>query len=279
MFDLSSTRAKVIFWGVFALFIVFIFFPLLWMVVTALKTKAEIFRTVPTLIPLEPTFDNIRRALFETNLPVYLRNSLITAGGSAVLTTLLAALAAYGFAKYRYFGRKPLMIFMIAAQMFPFTVLLISIYPMLVSLGLLNTHLGLIIAYIVFALPAGTYMMYSFFVHIPTDLIEAARMDGASEVKIIGEVILPLSVPGLITVGLYSFMWAWNDLLYSLTLLTSDDMRTVGPGLLLSFFGEMQQDWGGAMASSLIASLPVIIGFAFLQRYFIQGVTAGAVKT
>jgi multiple sugar transport system permease protein len=121
-------------------------------------------------------------------------------------------------------------------------------------------------------------MLYTFFARIPSDLIEAARIDGASEIEILRRIVLPLSLPGLIAVAVYAFMWAWNDLFYALTIMTSNELRTVGPGLLLEFFGEMQQDWGGAMAASLLASMPVVLVFALLQRFFVEGLTAGAVK-
>ena len=157
--------------------------------------------------------------------------------------------------------------------------MLISLYPLLQHLNLLNTRTGLVVAYIILALPSGTYMLYSYFVNIPTEIIEAARADGASEIFILHRIVLPLAMPALVTVGLYSFMWAWNDLLFSLTLVTAPELRTVGPGLLLNYMGEGKSDWGGAMAASILSSLPVVIGFAFLQRFFIQGLTAGAVKS
>ena len=163
--------------------------------------------------------------------------------------------------------------------MFPFAVLLISLYPLLQRLGLLDTRIGLVIAYIVLALPSGTYMMYSYFVNIPSEIIEAARADGAGELFIFHRIVLPLAIPALVTVGLYAFMWAWNDLLFALTLITSADKRTVGPGLLLTHLGESRNDWGAAMAASIVSSLPVVVAFGFLQRFFIKGLTAGAVKS
>jgi multiple sugar transport system permease protein len=233
----------------------------------------------PSLFPSAPTLEHFDKALRASSLLTYLKNSFITATCSAVLTTALAALAAYGFAKFKFRGRQPLMLMLIAAQMFPFAVLLITIYPLLKSLGLLNTLTGLTLSYIVFALPSGVYILYTFFAQIPDELLEAGRIDGASEMTILRKVVLPLSLPGLVAVAVYSFMWAWNDLFYSLTIMSSQNMRTVGPGLMLEFFGEMQQDWGAAMAASFMASAPVVVIFAFLQRFFIQGLTAGAVKS
>lgn len=265
--------------GLAGLLLFFLFFPVYWMLVTAFRPAGQIFVQFPSLFPTEPTLVNFYRAISQSDLPLYLRNSLITAGGSSVLTTTLAALAAYGFAKFRFPFRFTIMHFMIAAQMFPFAMILISLYSLLLSFGLLDTLTGLTIAYVVFALPPAIYILFSFYSRLPDELIEAARIDGASEFTILRKIILPLSRPALISVAVYSFAWAWNDLLYSLTLVTSDKLRTIGPGLLLTFFGEMQQDWGGAMAAAILASLPAVIVFAFLQRFFVAGLTSGAVKS
>ena len=279
MLQLLTWRARVLFWGAFLLLAAFLFLPLLWMGVTSIKPENEVFVRLPTLLPKAATWVNYTNLFSRSDMVDQLRNSLITAGGGALLTVVLATYAAYSFAKFRYRGRKPLMFLMLSAQMFPFTMMLISLYPLLQWAGLLNTHLGLIIAYIILALPSGTYMLYSYFVNIPTEIIEAARADGAGELFILHRIVLPLAMPALVTVGLYSFMWAWNDLLFSLTLITKPELRTVGPGLLLNYIGESKNDWGGAMAASIVSSLPVVIGFAFLQRFFIQGLTAGAVKS
>ena len=278
MLNLKTPQSKLVFGTTLVFLGAFLFFPLIWMFITALKPEGEIFVRLPTLLPKAPTLDNFRNAM-RGDMLLHLRNSLITAGGAAVLTTALAAYAGYSFAKFRYRGRTALMYLMLSAQMFPFALLLVSLYPLLQKLDLLNTHFGLIVAYIVLALPSGTYMLYSYFVNIPSEIVEAARADGAGELYIFHRIVLPLALPALITVGLYSFMWAWNDLLFSLTLITDPALRTVGPGLLQGYLGESRSDWGGAMAASVLGSLPVVIGFAMLQRFFIQGLTAGAVKS
>lgn len=278
MIDFASRSSRLVFALTFVAMAAFLGFPVFWMVSTAFKPGAEIFVRFPTLLPAAPTLENFRGVLGQGELPRWLMNSLLTAGGAALLTTVLATLAAHSFARFRYRGRKAMMALMISAQMFPFAVLLISLYPLLQAAGLLDSRLGLTIAYIVFALPTGTYMLFSYFVRLPEELIEAARIDGASEIMILFRVVLPVSIPGLVTVALYAFMWAWNDLLYAMTLVTSPGLRTVGPGLLMSQLGEMRQDWGAAMAASLVASLPVVVAFALVQRWFVQGLTAGAVK-
>ncbi|CDP52016.1 N-Acetyl-D-glucosamine ABC transport system, perme ase protein 2 [Devosia sp. DBB001] len=278
MFDLSSRTAKVVFGLTLLLIGFYLFFPIYWMVTSSLKGNAELYRVIPTWFPQEFTLAHYWSAIAESKLLTYLANSLITSGSSATINTLLALYAGYSFAKYRYFGRQPVMLFMLSAQMFPFGLLLISLYPTMSNLGLLDTRPGLILSYIVFALPVATYMLYSYFTQVPDELIDAARADGASDLRIFHTIIMPISIPPIVTVFLYSFMWSWNDLLYSMTIIVSDDKRTIGPGLLLTYLNETNADWGGAMAASLMVSLPIVIAFMFLQRYFIQGVTAGAVK-
>ena len=279
MLKLLTWRARLGFWSVFAVIASFLFLPLVWMGLTSIKPESEVFVRFPTLWPKAATLGSYTSLFNRGDMVDNIKNSLITAGGGALLTVILATYAAYSFAKFRYRGRKSLMFLMLSAQMFPFAMLLISLYPLLQQLGLLNTHLGLILAYIILALPSGTYMLYSYFVNIPTEIIEAARADGAGELYILHRIVLPLAMPAMVTVGLYSFMWAWNDLLFSLTLITKPELRTVGPALLLNYIGESKSDWAGAMAASIVSSLPVVIGFAFLQKFFIQGLTAGAVKS
>ncbi|MET3896155.1 multiple sugar transport system permease protein [Devosia sp. UYZn731] len=278
MFDLSSRTAKIVFGLTLALIGFYLFFPIYWMITSSLKGNEELYRVIPTWFPQQFTLAHYWSAIAESKLLVYLSNSLITSGSSATINTILALYAGYSFAKYRYFGRQPIMLFMLSAQMFPFGLLLISLYPTMSNLGLLDTRPGLILSYIVFALPVATYMLYSYFTQVPDELIDAARADGASDLRIFHTIIMPISIPPIITVFLYSFMWSWNDLLYSMTIIVSDDKRTIGPGLLLTYLNETNADWGGAMAASLMVSLPIVVAFMFLQRYFIQGVTAGAVK-
>lgn len=278
MLELSSPAARVSFASLAVLGSLFLFAPVYWLVISALKSNQELYRVIPTLWPWEPVLTHFQTAFGRGNLFVNLKNSFIVSGGSALLNTLLAAYAGYAVAKFRFAGRRPVMILLLSAQVLPFGLLLITIYPTLVRVGLLDSHLGLILASIVFALPVSIYMLFSYFSQVPSELIEAARADGAGELRIFHTIVLPISLPALITVFLYAFMWSWNDLLYSMTLVVSEDKRTVGPGLLLNYLNETNADWGGAMAASLVASLPILIAFAILQKSFIQGVTAGAVK-
>jgi multiple sugar transport system permease protein len=278
MLDLTGSLARTVFAIVLVAIAVFLFFPVWWLVISAFKGNAELYRLIPTLWPHAPTLVHFETAFTRGNLLPQLANSLTVSCAAAALNTLLAMYAGYSFAKFRYAGRRAVMLVLLSAQVFPFGLLLISLYPIMVGLGLIDTLGGLTLSYIVFALPVSTYMLYSYFAQVPSELIEAARADGAGEWRIFHTIILPVSIPAIVTVFLYGFMWSWNDLLYAMTIIVSEGKRTIGPGLLLSYLNETNADWGGAMAASIVASLPIVFAFAFLQRYFIQGVTAGAVK-
>ena len=278
MFDLRHPLARGIFLAATLIIGFFLFFPIYWLVISALKPNGELYRIIPTAFPHEFSLQHFITAVTKGNLPQQLKNSLIASTTSALLNTTLAVYAAYSFAKYRYAGRRGVMLTILSAQMFPFGLLLVSIYPMLSAFGLIDTRVGLILSYIVFSLPVSIYMLYSYFSQVPDELIDAGRADGASDLRILHTIVLPISVPALVTVFLYAFMWSWNDLLYAMTIIISAEKRTIGPGLLLSYLNETNSDWGAAMAASLLASLPVVIAFAFLQRHFVAGVTAGAVK-
>ena len=278
MFELRSWQAKTGFIALLLTIAFFLFFPVYWALISSFKSNGELYQLSPTLFPEEFHFGHFMTAISEGYLFVQLKNSLLTSTSSALLNAILASLAGYSFAKFEYPAKKSLMLLMLSAQMFPFGVLLISIYPMLQAVNLLDTKLGLTISYIVFALPVSTYMMYSYFKQLPNELIEAAKVDGASNFKIFRRIVMPISFPAFITVTLYAFMWSWNDLLYSMTLITSEENRTVGPGLLLRYINENNADWGGAMAASFLAAAPVVMVFALLQKQFIGGVTSGAVK-
>ncbi len=278
MLDLSSPLARTVF-GLSAILIGgFLFLPIYWLVISAFKSNAELYRIVPTLYPHEPSLVHFATAFGQGRLLEQLRNSLVVSCSAAAINTVLALYAGYSFAKFRYAGRRAVMVLLLSAQVFPFGLLLISLYPTITDIGLIDTRLGLVLSYIVFALPVSTYMLYSYLRQVPSEMIEAARADGASELRIFHTIVLPVSIPAIVTVFLYGFMWSWNDLLYALTLIVSEDKRTIGPGMLLTYLNEVNADWGGAMAASIVASSPIVLAFAFLQRWFIQGVTAGSVK-
>lgn len=276
MFEQKTVGFRIFFWASLILIGIFVFFPLYWMVNTALKPSIEIFDM--KFSPSKPTLENFFKVITDQKILTYLKNSLFVSIISSFFATAVSAYAGYSFSKFRYTGRKSIMVLLLASRMFPHAVLLLTIYLVMQRFGLLDNYLSLILAFVTFTLPVGTWTLKSYFDQIPNSLIESAKIDGAGTMKIIHSIIFPLCVPGLVSTAIYGFVWSWNDLLYALTLITSADKRTLAPGLILSYMGEFQSNWSNMMAASIVVSIPVTLMFIFLQRYFIQGLTAGAVK-
>lgn len=254
----------------------FIFLPLLWMINTALKPAAETFTL--DFFTGTKTLENFAHIVTDGKIMRYLRNSLLVSFGSSLMATIVCAFAAYSFSKFRYRGRKLVMGLFMMSQAFPQAILLLSIYVLMQKTGLLGSYRALLISYVVFTLPVGTWTLKSYFDQLPDSLIESARIDGAGNLKIMFQIVFPITVPGMISIAIYGFVWSWNDLLYSMTLVTDASKRTLASGLVMTFLGEASTNWGYMMAASIVAAIPVTIVFIFLQRYFIQGLTAGAVK-
>ena len=254
----------------------FVFLPLLWMINTALKPSTETFSLYFFTGPL--TLDNIIRILSDKTIMTYLKNSLIVSFMSSFAATLVSSFAAYSFSKFRYRGRKLVMGAFMMSQAFPQAILLLSIYLMMQKLGLLGSYWSLMISYVVFTLPVGTWTLKGYFDGIPDSLIESAKIDGAGNFRIMSRIVFPMAVPGMVSIAIYGFVWSWNDLLYSMTLVTDPARRTLAPGLVMTYLGEASTNWSAMMSASIVAAIPVTIIFVFLQRYFIQGLTSGAVK-
>lgn len=256
---------------------VFAFGPVYWVLVTALTPTQEVFRFPPHFVPDHITFEHFGNIFENPKLLRYLLNSLIVSALTAVLTVIVSAYTGYSFAKFRYRGRRSLMYLVLASQMFPQALLLITLYLVFSQAGLLNSYLALILSFTTFTLPLCVWMLKGFFDTIPDELIEAAKVDGAGQGAIIHRILLPVSLPGLVATGLFAFIRGWNDFIFALTL-AGPDKQTLPPGLVNTFLGEFETAWPDLMAASLVVSLPVVIGFTVLQRYLVAGLTSGAVK-
>jgi multiple sugar transport system permease protein len=256
---------------------VFAFGPVYWVLVTALTPTQDVFRFPPHLWPDRVTFEHFGNLADNPKLLRYLLNSIGVSAITAVLTVIVSAYTGYSFAKFRYRGRRALMYLVLASQMFPQAVLLITLYLVFSSVGLRDSYLALILSYTTFTLPLCVWMLKGFFDTIPDELIEAAKMDGAGHGAIIHRILLPVSLPGLVAAGLFAFVRGWNDFIFALTLV-GQDKQTLPPGLVNAYLGEFETAWPDLMAASLVVSLPVVIAFIVLQRYLVAGLTSGAVK-
>ncbi len=273
----QKTKAYKIFLVTSAVLIgTFVFFPLLWLINTALKPSDKTFTLY--FFTGKLTLENIWGIMTNKTIMRYLMNSLFVSFCSSFLATLVSSFAAYSFSKFRYKGRKLIMGAFLMSQAFPQAILLLSIYLLMQKVGLLGSYWSLLISYVVFTLPVGTWTLKSYFDALPDSLIESAKVDGAKNLTIMRKIIFPMAVPGMISIAIYGFVWSWNDLLYSMTLVTDPSRRTLAPGLVMTFLGEASTNWSAMMSASIVASIPVTIIFIFLQRYFISGLTSGAVK-
>ncbi|MFJ4173537.1 carbohydrate ABC transporter permease [Microbacterium sp. NPDC089696] len=252
--------------------------PVLWMLSSSFKSNTQIFELPPRLITDTFSFDAYVAIFTNPETMRFFLNSYVVAGSVTILTLLVAIQAAYAFSRFEFRGKRILNVVIVSVQAVPPITLLIPYFGLMVALGLYNSYLGLILTYMVFTLPYAIIMMTGYFNTLPKELDEAVRVDGAGSMTALWRILVPISVPGIVSVGIYTFMIAWNEYLFALTLTRSIDMRTVPIGIQL-LMGQHSYDWNQIMAMSVLGSIPVLILFLFFQRYFISGLTAGSVKS
>jgi multiple sugar transport system permease protein len=256
---------------------VFAGFPVLWMALSSFKANTEIFEYPPRLITENFSFDAYTTIFTDPVKVRFFVNSYVVALSVTALTLLVAILAAYAFSRYEFPGKRALNVIVVSVQAVPPITLLIPYFGLVVALKLYNTYPGLILTYMVFTLPYAIIMMTGYFNTLPRELDEAVKVDGAGPLTALWRVLVPIAVPGIVSVGIYTFMIAWNEYLFALTLTRTEDMRTVPIGIQL-LMGQHSYEWSEMMAMSILGCIPVLLLFLFFQRYFIGGMTAGAVK-
>ncbi len=249
--------------------------PLLWMVSASLMTAGEANAYPPRLLPQDATLDNYRLLFSRLNLGRYFVNSIVIAVIITAVSLLLNSMAGYAFAKLHFAGRDRIFRLMLAGLVIPAQVAMLPLFLMLKEMGLVNTYLGVVIPGL--ANIFGIFLVRQYALSIPDSLLDAARMDGASEWRIYRSVVLPLCTPVLVTLAIFTFMAAWNDFMWPLIILADDDMYTL-PVALANLMGEHVQDTELMMAGSVLTVLPVMILFMALQKYYINGIMMGAVK-
>jgi multiple sugar transport system permease protein len=264
------------------LMLLFTVLPMLWMVITSLKTQFAAFQYPPQWWPAAPTLDNYVRLLLPTSptgqeFLQYMWNSIFVSSCSTILGVVVAVPAAYAFSRFRFPGRQFLFFAVLLRNMFPAVIFLMPLFLLMRWLGLVNNLASLILTYLTFGLPLSIWLLKGFYDNIPIQLEQAARIDGATRFKAFLLIVLPLSSPGIIATAIYSFILAWNEYVFALTLLNSKEKLTLPIGLQ-HFFTEYATDWPGLMAASFIMSVPVVVMFLILQKYFVRALTEGAVK-
>lgn len=251
--------------------------PIVWMASTSFKPNGQVFAWPPKLITSEFNLGSYLAIFADWEKIRFFLNSYVVAGTVTVLTLLASVLAAYALSRYDFPFKRALNVVIISVQAVPPITLLIPYFGLVVALGLYDTYFGLIFTYMVFTLPYAIIMMTGYFNTLPKELDEAVMVDGAGPLTILFRILLPISVPGLVSVGVYTFMIAWNEYLFALTLTRTNEMRTVPIGIQL-LMGQHSYDWSQIMAMSILGSIPILVLFTFFQRYFLSGMSAGAVK-
>ncbi|MGO4125294.1 carbohydrate ABC transporter permease [Inquilinus sp. YAF38] len=281
-------RAKTGGWGVarivyLVLLGIFTVLPMAWMLLTSVKTQFAALQYPPEWIPSNPTLEQYTRLLSPTNevgqeFLHYLLNSVMVSTATTILGVVIAVPAAYAFSRFRFPGRKLLFYAVLVRNMFPAVVFLMPLFIMMKWMGLVNTAWSLILTYLTFGLPLSIWLLKGFYDNIPPQLEQAARIDGATRFQAFIFVVMPLSTPGIIATAIYSFVLAWNEYVYALTFINDKSKLTLPVGLE-RFFTEYATNWPGLMAASFIMSVPVVVLFLVLQKYFVRALTEGAVKS
>ncbi len=272
--------AKKILVYVFLTFLaIFTAVPFVWMIMTSVKPELEIFHTPPTLLPSRISLEHFDYVVSEIGVSFinFFTNTLIVSAGTLAIVIPLSLFAGYGFTRFKFRINNILFTFIIFIMMIPNVVLLVPIYQFIRSIGLLDTHLALVIVYTAFQLPLSTWIVRGYMESLPKELEESALIDGCSRISALLRILMPLCWPIIITVIVFSLMNVWNEFIYAVLILNTMEKFTLSPGLL-TFFGFTQIHYGPIMASSTMATIPVFILFIAVQKLYVKGMTSGALK-
>jgi len=264
-------------YGVLAALVAVVVFPFYWMTITSLKGEEQMRSLVSMFWPSPALLDNYRQLLTKTDFLVWYGNSVTVAVSSTLLATAIGTIGAYALARLSFLGRAFMSSAVLITYLVPPSILFIPLYAQMRSLGLADSLAGLIAAYPSFTVPFVTWLLMGYFESIPVELEEAAMIDGATRFGAFRRVILPLAAPGVLAASLYAFTQAWNEFLYALVFITDVKLRTLPVGLSTFITGDVY-GWGYLMAGAVLTTLPVIAAYIYLQRYMVEGLTAGGVK-
>ncbi len=281
MKDHSIKRKKIISivfcYSILSLLLIIALFPFLHMLFSSLKPSEELFMRPPVFVPQIPTLKWYERVITYSNFFIYLRNSIIITVGATLFGVVIGAMSAYSLTSKPYKGQSIISKSVLIAYMFPPIILIIPLFQIVNKIGLANTHIGLILTYITFSFPFSTYLLISYFRTIPKDITEAAKIDGALNIKIFSTIILPLTGPAIVSTATYSFINSWNEFLYAFILANSDRTKTL-PVALYSVKGGEMMEWGTVLSWCTMLTIPSLIFFFLISKQLVSGLTAGAVK-
>lgn len=273
----DTLASKMVTYGLLAVFVIMVAVPLFWMVTTAIKTNKELYEDF-SYFPQRPTLENFVRVIVREKLLINIRNSFSVAMSTTLITVIVSSLAAFSIVRYRYPGREWIGRIILFKYLLPSAMLFIPLYVIVTALGLGNTQQGLILTYLTFTIPFCTWMLMGYFRGMPIELEEQAMVDGCTKIGAMLRILLPLSAPGLVASAIFSFTLAWNEFLLALVITMDQSTMTVPIKLSMMVVGD-QYIWGQLMAGAVLASIPVGILYFIGQRFVVQGLAAGAVKS
>jgi trehalose/maltose transport system permease protein len=275
--DTKTVVLRVLFYLLVAVIIVFNLFPFVWALLSSFRPSSELFST--KLLPTQLTLAHYQAVFKDARFVAGLINSIIVAGCTVLIALGLGSLCAYALGRLPFRFNGPVLYLVLTMTMFPTIAVLSGLFVMLKTLSLFNTRQGLIVTYLIFTMPFTIWVMTQYFRSLPKELEEAAYVDGASPLKVFWDILLPLTVPGLVSTGLLAFIAAWNEFLFALTFTVTDTMKTV-PVVISQFSGSssFEQPWGSIMAGSMVVTIPLVILVMVFQYRIVEGLTSGAVK-
>ncbi len=273
----DTLASKVVTYGLLAVFVIMVAVPLFWMVTTAIKTNKELYEDF-SYVPQRPTLENFVRVIVREKLLTNIRNSFSVSMITTLITVIVSSLAAFSIVRYRYPGREWIGRLILFKYLLPSAMLFVPLYVIVTALGLGNTQQGLILTYLTFTIPFCTWMLMGYFRGMPVELEEQAMVDGCTKIGAMLRILLPLSAPGLVASAIFSFTLAWNEFLLALVITMDQSTMTVPIKLSMMVAGD-QYIWGQLMAGAVLASIPVGILYFIGQRFVVQGLAAGAVKS
>jgi ABC-type glycerol-3-phosphate transport system permease component len=264
-------------YGLGLLFVLFSTLPLLWGISTALKDPSEVYAFPPTWIPQTLTFENFVAVIHNQSLIRAFFNTLVIASGTTLVALVVGVMGGYGFARYKFPGKNMLLWSVLFTKLFPRVVVIVPFFITLRNLQMINTYQGLILVYLMVTFPVAIWLLKGFFDKIPIEIEEAAVVDGCNLPQLLWHVIIPMSLPALVAVAMYSFILAWNEFLFALVFTNGLERRPLSIALAF-FIDENGIRWGELMAASVVMSLPAILVFTFAQKLLVRGLSDGAVK-
>ena len=273
----GKTKFQIFIYTGAVLICLFSLIPILWSLSTSFKPLALMFLHPPQWIPKQISFEHYKEILNNPKMMRYFFNSFITAAASTIIALIIGVLGAYGFSRYKFPGRKTLLISILLTRILPRVSLIVPFFIMLQKLKIYNTRAGLILVFLTITMPLSIWLLKGFFDSIPYEIEEAATIDGCSALGILTRVIIPIILPGIASVGMYVFITAWNEFLFVLVLTRGEELRTISVALAF-FMDEWGIRWGPLMAASMLMSIPAIIVFTMFQKSLIKGLSEGAVK-